>query len=100
LIEYPIALEVYLYFLHPRTIKSRLFDISKVFISGLEINTLGLPPNFVNLASIFPNALETYSVNNDLLIVCPGILCKVLTKLDLDFGCSNKHQNFSQVFVS
>ena len=41
--------------------KSKLSFKSKYLISGVEINTLGLPPSFGTLASISPKALETDS---------------------------------------
>jgi hypothetical protein len=37
-----------------------LLLISKDFISGMAIITLGIPPNLVNLASTSPNVRETY----------------------------------------
>lgn len=44
----------------PRTIKSWLFSsILNYEISGSELTTPGLPPNFSNLASISPKVLET-----------------------------------------
>lgn len=39
--------------------KSCSFVILKDFISGVAITTLGLPPNFANLASASPKVLDT-----------------------------------------
>tara|TARA_B110001450_G_C17352749_1_gene372253 strand:- start:153 stop:437 length:285 start_codon:yes stop_codon:yes gene_type:complete len=45
---------------HPRTIKSFVFSsILNYDISGSELTTPGLPPNFSNLASMSPNVLDT-----------------------------------------
>lgn len=47
----------------PNTMKSSLFSsILNYEISGSELTTPGLPPNFSNLASISPNVLETLSL--------------------------------------
>lgn len=52
----------YIFFLHPKIMKSISSVILKLKTSGVATTTLGNPPNFFNFASTSPNVLEHYKI--------------------------------------
>ena len=70
------------------SMKSFLSELSKYFISGMDIMTLGLPPNFGSFAAMSPIVLETLNFPGDTLKgpITEELLTLIVVVLLLMFG--------------